>query len=349
VVEVEQLDGGIRISVGRASELSVSAVKRLFSLSGSEKDAGIFRWQYLQGVGPAYVAIAHDARGPIDGGVASYAAFPVPFRMGSQIGSAVQSFDTLTLPSHRGKGLFVRLARTVYEHAAESGELAVFGFPNESSVHGFVKHLGWTIEGPAPLLLRPIGWRYPRVRAKLRDSSVLPPSPLRAPGVVLPQLGSSVSDLYRQLEGDEYFGTRHTTAYLDWRLRRPLSGYSVHHSTADDGSLNAFGVTELMEKHGCAIGYILDYVEAPGAPRSGLRLMTEMVDELRGRGADLVFLWNRKAVSNRRFTVRDGFIKIPQILRPIKLNYGGVVLGVGGHRPGFPQSWAPTYLDSDTV
>jgi GNAT superfamily N-acetyltransferase len=54
-----------------------------------------------------------------------------------------QSGDTMTHPSHRGKGLFINLAKATYELARKEGIQFVFGFPNDNSYHGFVNKLDW--------------------------------------------------------------------------------------------------------------------------------------------------------------------------------------------------------------
>lgn len=349
MIELESPDGDLTISFERASEFSVRSVERLFALAGDPKSAELLAWQYLDGLSPAYVAVAHDGRGPVDGAVAVYSAFPVPFRLGDRVGTARQSFDTLTLPSHRGRGLFVRLAREVYRMAAEAGELAVFGFPNDSSVHGFAKHLGWTIDGPAPLRIRPVGARYLRVRTKLRNPKAFPPSASRAPQRVLAEVGPAIGDLYSDLESGNYMGTRHTLDYLSWRLRRPGNSYSLHYVGSEASGIQAFGVTELVEKHGCSLGYIMGFAVAPGAKGDGRALMREMIGDLRQRGADLVFMWDRPAGHSRTKLARRGFVEVPQWLRPIEINFGGVVLGSDHQHLEFPSRCEVSYLDSDTV
>jgi len=342
-------DDEITISFERATETSVRSVERLFALSGAPKSTQLLAWQYLDGPGPAYVAVAHDGRGTVDGAVAAYSAFPVPYKLGDRVGTALQSFDTLTLPSHRGRGLFVRLAREVYRRAAEAGELAVFGFPNDSSVHGFAKHLGWTIDGPAPLRIRPIGARYLRVRSKLRHPKALTPSASRAPQRVLAEVGAAIANLYSELESGNYVGTRHTLDYLSWRLRRPGNSYSLHYIGSGSSGIQAFGVTELLEKHGCSLGYIMGFVVAPSAKGDGRALMREMIGDLQQRGADLVFMWDRRAGSTMTNIAPSGFVEVPQRLRPIKLNFGGVVLGPNRQHLEFPGRCEISYLDSDTV
>jgi hypothetical protein len=72
-----------------------------------------------------------------------YGVFPVKVSYKNKIFIAAQSGDTMTHPNHRGKGLFITLAKLTYELARENGIEFIFGFPNENSYGGFVKKLDW--------------------------------------------------------------------------------------------------------------------------------------------------------------------------------------------------------------
>lgn len=74
---------------------------------------------------------------------AYYGVFPCKAIINGKTCLAAQSGDTMTHPDHRGKGLFIKLAKAAYELAKNEGIKFVFGFPNENSYHGFVKKLAW--------------------------------------------------------------------------------------------------------------------------------------------------------------------------------------------------------------
>lgn len=75
---------------------------------------------------------------------AYYGVFPCKAVLEGEVHLCAQSGDTMTHPDHRGKGLFIRLAKATYELARESGIQFIFGFPNSNSYPGFVNKLGWT-------------------------------------------------------------------------------------------------------------------------------------------------------------------------------------------------------------
>lgn len=76
--------------------------------------------------------------------VAYYGVVPTILSIRQQKVLAAQSCDTMTHPAHQKKGLFVKLARQSFELAKQEGIHLVFGFPNQNSYPGFIKHLGFT-------------------------------------------------------------------------------------------------------------------------------------------------------------------------------------------------------------
>ncbi|HET7818339.1 MAG TPA: GNAT family N-acetyltransferase, partial [Bacteroidia bacterium] len=84
-----------------------------------------------------YIAYKNDAP------AAFYGVFPCIVEYDGKKIIAAQSGDTMTHPSHQGKGLFIKLAKMTYELAKEKGIEFIFGFPNKNSYPGFVKKLNW--------------------------------------------------------------------------------------------------------------------------------------------------------------------------------------------------------------
>jgi len=74
---------------------------------------------------------------------AYYGVFPVMGSLNGDTYLIAQSGDTMTHPSHRGKGLFILLAERTYQLARDLKFEFVFGFPNQNSYPGFVKKLNW--------------------------------------------------------------------------------------------------------------------------------------------------------------------------------------------------------------
>ncbi len=94
---------------------------------------------------------------------AYYGIFPIALMYNGTKVIASQSGDTMTHPDHRGKGLFVDLAKKTYQFAGESGIKFVLGFTNTKSHRGFEK-LGWTFTGK---------WKVFTIENKLPDTSIV--------------------------------------------------------------------------------------------------------------------------------------------------------------------------------
>lgn len=88
--------------------------------------------------------IAKDENGD---NAAFYGVFPITINYESKSYLAAQSGDTMTVPEHRKKGLFVALAKETYQLARENGVKLVFGFPNQNSFPGFKNKLDWVFNG----------------------------------------------------------------------------------------------------------------------------------------------------------------------------------------------------------
>lgn len=339
----DRLADGTLLSVGRADCGTVTAIGGLFAGAGNPKSRELLDWHYLGRPGGAYVALAHTGADPLETAVAAYSAFPVPFRAGGREGSAIQSFDTLTLPSHRGRGLFVRLASMAYDLAAESGELAVFGFPNDQSVHGFSSRLCWQVFGQVPFLARPIGTRYLRRRAGLRRRVPCSGEPVN-PADACQLIRSRIPD--GESKGRSV-GVQPTDEYLRWRLARPGASYRAHVHDGSGG--RAVAVVEAAHKHGAALAYLMwvggsaDDSAVRGAVRAAMA-------GAKHQGLDLCLAWSLPGDPLRPVLRKAGFLPLPDRVRPIELNFGVRVFDSSlTDVLSDVRNWRISYLDSDTV
>ena len=336
----------LEIWFGRPNPDIVRSVARMFELADDPKDAELLNWQYLEHLGGPYLAIAHDGSGPVDGGGAMYAAFPTQFRVDGSTHTVIQSFETSTLPDYRGRGLFVRLAEVVYEGAAADGVAGVYGFPNDASVSGFSKRLSWTIMDPLPMMARPIGLRYPRVRVGARQPMVSDETDV--------EWASDVARRRRRVvRRNRRPGIRRAAA------RPPVLGVAppgrarstgCTRSEAKAGGSRRSASCELTIKHGCALGYVMELMHRPGNRSAGRRVGRAMVVELRRRGADMVLAWALPGTDARRALASVGFVPLPERVRPVELHFGARSLADGTASAMTDRAhWNLSYLDSDTV
>jgi hypothetical protein len=155
-----------------ATERHFEAIRELFFLTHGYRRAPAFdRWKLFStdfGRCPSIVAMQGDRC------VGLYTVLPTPLILDGVGISGAQSVDTMTHPDFRGRGMFLSLARSCYEEAANDIAL-MYGLPNENSYPGFIKHLGWTHLDDITRWVRPLAVprRLPRLVAALADPLIM--------------------------------------------------------------------------------------------------------------------------------------------------------------------------------
>jgi len=309
----------------------------------------LLKWQYLERLGGSYVSIAHTSDGVEDGAASLYAALPSLVQSGEYLVPSVQSFDSITSKRFRGKGLFSRLGNFTYRRLHDEGVRLVYGIPNENINNTRTTQLGWQSLDPLPFMVRPIGVRYLRVRAQIRRPSVVARSVSNELGRIrkIETCPPDVTGLLIRSERAGRIGVRRDHQYLSWRLARPGSSYSHYECRSSSGELIGYAVYELVLKHGCATGYLMDLISDASTPEAIDELADVVLADMKSRGADIALAWWMESSGTARALRRHGFISLPERFRPIRLHLGYRFLG-DGHilkRNEFSLS----YLDSDTV
>lgn len=72
--------------------------------------------------------------------VAHYACIPIQMKIDNRITNGLLDIATVTHPSHRGKGLFKKLAQTTFNYAKDIGYEFVIGVANANSFPGYMKY-----------------------------------------------------------------------------------------------------------------------------------------------------------------------------------------------------------------
>jgi len=347
-MHVEKQEFLLNGCVAGSNELAI--IQTMFMMHGERRSKELFDWQYLGALNGTQVVIASDPKNPAVEGAALVAAFSNPMLVNGKPAVGAQAFDTLTLESYRGNGLFVQLATKLYESLIANNTSILFGIPNAAAYPGWKKHLGWNMIDPLPLIARPIGSRYLRVKLKMRkpkiDSQIIQNQQVQ----MVSEVPKDVTDLFNNSIGTNHSGVIRNYEYLKWRLSRPGSSYRLFEIRSKSGELLAFGVYELLLKHGCGLGYVMDLIVNRDSASTGRVLLRHMIKEMKNRGADLVFAWSMPGSFSRAMYSRSRFIPFPSQIRPVELHLGYKTFGnldndFLKNRADFGFS----YLDSDTV
>lgn len=168
------------------------------------------RWQYYENPsGAAKVWVARKS-GRI---VASYAAIPHWVYADGRVAVGWRVQNVVTLPEHRGQGLYHRLAAVAAEELSKGDFPLNFAFPNERSRHGFIR----------------IGWKAAfRVPLRTKVISGLPLS-TNFSGIVtvLTQFDADAERIWDSHRRGLRFAVERSSAYLNWRyFSNPKSEYS---------------------------------------------------------------------------------------------------------------------------
>jgi GNAT superfamily N-acetyltransferase len=346
--ESTRLNDELLVWRGTANREVVNLIQRMFAEQGENRSTELLEWQYLRHLTGAEVCIAHTSAGLFEEPVALYAAFPTVLAVDGQRTVGFQSFDTLTSEPFRGRGLFVTLAEFLYERLRNQGASLVYGIPNGDSIGGFIRRLGWTSLDPFPMMVRPVGTRYVRVRAKLRTPQISHPSRLEHRNIrEVTACSADVDELLVRSNYRDTTGVVRDYAYLSWRLQRPGSTYRILETRDDSGALMGVLVFDVLPKHGCSVGYIMELMTDRVRGGCGDELLEAAINLIKRANADVILAWSLESNSTRASLRSQGFRKISSRLSPIELHLGYRSLSTEERL--VRNDWAFSYLDSDTV
>jgi len=120
------------------SDEILDLLKRCFPATESQFTRDWWDWKYREN------CASHPLGwGLYDGGslVSARLLWPMKYNSAGNVMTAYQLVDTVTAPSHQGKGLFTKLLKVAKEEVRDLGSF-MFNFPNSNSVHGYLKN-GW--------------------------------------------------------------------------------------------------------------------------------------------------------------------------------------------------------------
>lgn len=345
----------------QANESDLALFQRAFEANGSPRTLDHLRWQYLEPpVGRVYVDVA-VTQGDDPRFAAIYAVFPVRMKAGGQrrvVGT--QSLNTLTDEAFRGKGLFVKLAASLYARLRDEAVALVYGFPNGNSAHGFFKRLEWVTLDPVPQLARPLrtGYVLRRVGVKGLAGRLLD---WRIPVGGAPKLPAGTEIREVAEPGPEFdavwtafaqgisYAVERDSEYLRWRLRRPGEQYRTL-GLYEQGTLRAFVVTGVVSTPTFRTGKLMDLVFDPAHPKAGAAVLREALRRLAADACEGVIAWCFEHSPNHAVLRRAGFVNVPAKLRPLELHAGARAFAApsGGPDVSDRANWYVSMLDCDT-
>ena len=298
-----------------------------------------------------------------DGIAAIYTALPSRFIMLHNKVLAMQSLDTLTDSDHRGKGLFTKLALSLDEKAEQEGYNFVYGFPNANSAPGYFNKLGWNSFGQLPFLIKPLKLEYflRKIFRKKNDNNS-EESIIKAPAadqIVIDEQNAIKKIVLFSEEYDAFWVmvsytlllvTDRNAEYMNWRFVTKPGEFYYRYGFYRQNKLVAVIIFTLKIKHDGIIGYIMELLFLPGNERAASKLLKFAKKFMRSQKTDVILSWCFPHSFNFKIYRTEGFFKLLEKLRPVKLFFG-----VKAFRKDIEptinnlNNWYISYSDSDTV
>jgi len=336
---------------------TVSVYKSCFDSNNNHKKAENIDWQFLQNtVKKAFVDIAIDKESQKTAAI--YAVSGVKFKINDEDFLGAQSLDTITDIDYRGQGLFIKLAKDVYEKAAKSNTVLVYGFPNGSSIGGFKKKLEWEVLDPLPFLIKPLETKY--FFSKIKGLRFLPNFSLSFSKLKKDKnyslvnnfsFPTEVNELWDKFSKNFKVGVKRDKEYLDWRyIDKPNENYSIMHCYDLNGAFIGYIVYTVKEKHNGKIGYIMELIYDLDKPEVGSLLINYAIDSIKKSKADCILSWCFDHSPNYRDYKKAFFLTMPEKFRPIELHFGVRSFNETLNEIIYNrENWYISYSDSDTV
>ena len=170
--------------------------------------------------------------------VGHYAIFPVYLRLNNEILKTGFSMTTMTSPLYRGKGIFITLARSLYEDNFNNLNI-IWGFPNENSIHGFRKYLGWKYLSDINMLLLKLD-EFKNVKSNKFDNIV-----------ETDYFNKDYNDLIYSMSEKYKVIVNKDSSYFNWRyFSNPINKYYLY-EYREDNELIGYCVCKLfkIDKH----------------------------------------------------------------------------------------------------
>ena len=358
---MKEYQGKYDIVEGTGSDEELAKYKNCFDQNESEKNLDVLKWFHQDNLRENQ-SILYAVEKESQNIAAIYTYLPAIVKCFDRNVPALQSFDTLTDHRHRGKGLFITLASKLAEREIKRGNEFVFGFPNENSLNGFVKKLGFTYFGEVPFLIKPLKISYflKKIFTKTNVSEEDSNCPIKAETEIyfpdnaslknLENFGEEYEKLWNTIKPYISIGVNRDADYMNWRfVNKPHADY-LRFGYYEGSELKGIIVFTLKNKHGGKVGYVMELLYDVRNKKAGKELLRFSTRIFKNNKADVILSWCYSHSFNYASYKNAGFYNFPEKIRPQKLGVIVKVLNSTFEKEILKISnWYLSYSDSDTV
>lgn len=289
-------------------------------------------WQYKQlPTGKSYVYAAWDADRII-----GYYHVPIySCRVNGELNLIGNIQDVAVNPNYRGVGLFRKLAEFANEDLDKSDVDLIYTFPNDKSIHTFLKYNDFEVVSSVPTYLRPVR-SSGIIRSKINllglekvigffaDATInLFSKNIRIKNAFvekITEVTDEVEALFEQYAASFPAHLIRDKAWLDWRYLRSARGKHYMLALREAGKMTAVVVMKEDEMLGNPSLLIMDFAHINGKEQS----LTYLIDQVRkdqsltGAAFNLMFV---SAIAPTLSSLKKiGFVAIPEKVNPRVLN-----------------------------
>ncbi|MXP13327.1 GNAT family N-acetyltransferase [Altererythrobacter confluentis] len=323
------------------------------NLFGGEKSPEMLKWRFEDNPhGRGKFAIAREG----DNIIGMIALISTRFSFGGRTYTGIQAVDTIVAPEARGKALFVRMGKAIYEHADELNADLLWGFPNAQAARGWFGRLGWTRFGMVPFVVRPLrtGYVLRRVAPILAkiDLPLAKSKPKNEDSIrEVIRFGGDSLEMCERFNAETACALDYSPEFLNWRfIDCPQTNYRSVGEYGPDGKMRAMVSGIILEKHNARIFYLMEAMSSRAHAPQLRKLVKHELSFAVGKGAEIALAWNSRTSPNGKALKHNGFLPLPERLRPVEIHFGAKPL-----RENVPEellngdNWNLSYATSDTV
>lgn len=344
-----------------ATEEDLHRYREIFSKNGSsQKPIEFLHWMHTRN--PNHLPLIKYAIDASNNETAAlYTTFAVSCKFKNSALVASQSIDTITDIQYRGQGLFINLAKKLYEYSKEKGIAFVYGFPNQNSVSGFLKKLAWKEIDEVPFIMKLLRPKYLFTKTKKLGflQHLFPAFSMRINKRITLPAGYEIKKverfdhdfdaLWNDFSENINVSINRNAQYMNWRLiDKPFEDY-LNFALYHQQKPVAFISYCVKEKHGGRVGYVMEYMYKSEAQELAQQLFQYAMNDMNRQKTDIVLAWCLRHSSNYQSYMSAGFYYLKARFRPIQLFFGALDLQDSHPEIYETKNWYLSYLDSDTV
>jgi len=290
-----------------------------------------FDWKYKRNpAGRAIIrlAVANGKSGRI---VGIYCVAPILLICNSETIRVAMSVGTLTDTRYRGQGIFTSLAKEVYDLCSKYELHAVFGYPNQNSYKGFIKHLGFKDIYNIPLLVRILRLSN-IVRSRLGKRKWMPFASVMAKSYDLyfkvskfnftaieevTHFDQAFDELNEHLSKRFPIFVKRDSVFLNWRYFDNPFNYRVY-AIRRGGKILGYLVYRFLDFAQMRCGIVLDFIVRKGitSMEVGRCLIRNALDDMRENDCDIAGTLCLPNTIEFRLLKQAMFFNCPALLRP---------------------------------